>query len=92
MYADKIQFYCMERGVVDLAAWCLKHSLGAPHAPSDFPPAYRVFAPLIKASAWVFRHRLHLRISDLQSRRKEGAAFVQVGFEGAGDMGALTGA
>ena len=48
MYADKIQFYCMERGVVDLAAWCLKHSLGAPHASSDFPPPYRVFSPLIK--------------------------------------------
>jgi hypothetical protein len=92
MYADKIQFYCMESGVVDLAAWCLKLSTGAPHASSHFPPSYRVFAPLIKANAWLFRHRLEPRIRDLESRRKEGAAFVQVGFEGAGDMGTLAGA
>ncbi len=92
MYADKIQFYCMERGIVHLAVWCLKHSLSLPHSASDFPPGYRVFAPLIKANAWLFRHRLAARISDLESRRKEGSAFVQVGFEGAGDMGTLSGA
>jgi hypothetical protein len=92
MYADKIQFYCMERGVVDLTLWCLKRSLGAEHNPSEYDQGYTQFAPLIKANTWLFRHRLEARIVELEQRRSEGAPFVRVGFEhGDSDMGGLTG-
>jgi hypothetical protein len=92
MYADKIQFYCLERGIVDLASWCLKRSLGLEHDASDYADGYLHFAPLIKANAWLFRHRLEARISDLETRRKEGERFTKVRFEGDdASMGGLTG-
>ncbi len=92
MYADKIQFYCMERGVVDLTLWCLKRSLGAEHNASEYAQGYMQFSPLIKANTWLFRHRLEARIIELEQRRSEGTPFVRVGFEhGDSDMGGLTG-
>jgi hypothetical protein len=92
MYADKIQFYCMERGIVDLASWCLKRALLLEHNVSDYADGYLQFAPLIKANAWLFRHRLEARISDLEGRHKEGARFTKVRFEvDDNSMGGLTG-
>jgi hypothetical protein len=92
MYSDKIQFYSIERGVVDLATWCLKRSLGLEHLATEYAEGYVHFSPLIKANAWLFRHRLEERISDLEKRRGEGAAFQKVAFEHTdSDMGGLTG-
>jgi ubiquitin-protein ligase len=92
MYSDKIQFYSIERGVVDLATWCLKRSLGLEHLATEYAEGYLHFSPLIKANAWLFRHRLEERISDLEKRRREGAAFQKVAFEHSdSDMGGLTG-
>jgi hypothetical protein len=92
MYSDKIQFYSIERGIVDLATWCLKRSLGLEHLATEYAEGYVHFSPLIKANAWLFRHRLEERISDLEKRRREGAAFQKVAFEHTdSDMGGLTG-
>ena len=71
MYADKIEFYCMERGIIDLASWVLKQSLSLPHSPAEFNRGHMHFADIIKANAWLFRHRLDARISALEARRKE---------------------
>jgi hypothetical protein len=75
-----------------LAVWSLKRELCPDSSSFDYSSGYIHFADIIKANAWLQRHRLAVRIAALQARRQEGAAFVKAPFEGddAG-MGGLTG-